>query len=288
MKNRKLFFLFGIVALFLTFGAAAALAGGASMAIMPGVGGGGQPNPGDLERFAAENFSSFEGDANFYTGEGDDMMDFGGPNRSFANETQTGRIFVINLNNALATNETVVLLPGYTWKPGDSGNNWLVDGAIKTEGQNSLVGTGSPKTIKEFLSFIMKCPTNIAAIRISSNNSTTQIEQQMTKRELSPFKDLESSIIDLGAYTNEQTYRDKMVTVPTPGLVAGPETYLDLPVIASSICTVTFFCGGVISQSSALRKKRDKAASTFSAVGLNNVRQLHAMRQANPTLMLKK
>lgn len=263
MKNLK--FIFGLLAVlalaFTDSFAEAALAAG-PIGVM------------GMEDYAQNNFSSFEG--NLYTGEGDHFLDFGGPNVSFASEKNTGRVFVVNITNELATTENVTLIPGYSWTPGatDADKKWLVDGDIYSDGGSpakKIIGSGSPKTIKDFLSYISKNPTNLAGIRISSNNSTTQIEQQLTVRELSPFRDLQSNIINAGSYTNERAYKDKMVTVPTPGVVLGPETEIILPVIGNSVCTVTFFCGAVLSTSAALKAKRNMAASSIAAVGLDTI-----------------
>ena len=238
--------------------------------------------PANLQDFANDNFSSFEGES-YYTGEGDQWLDFGGPNTSFATEHSAGRVFLVNIKNDLNTTENVILFPGYTWYPGATGNNWLIDGAIKTVDTKTLSATGSPKTIKELLSFIMKNPTNLNAIRISSSDAT-QVQQQMVYKELSPFKDLQSRIIDLGTFTNENTYRDKIVTVPTPGIIASNEVELSIPIIAGSTCSITFFFGGVLSASVAMKNKRSQAASTFAKVGIGNVQRLHAVKQAMPGL----
>lgn len=238
--------------------------------------------PANLQYFANDNFSSFEGES-YYTGEGDQWLDFGGPNTSFATEHSAGRVFLVNIKNDLTTTENVILFPGYTWYPGATGNNWLLDGAIKTVDTKTLSATGSPKTIKELLSFIMKNPTNLNAIRISSSDAT-QVQQQMVYKELSPFKDLQSRIIDLGTFTNENTYRDKIVTVPTPGIIASSEVELSIPIIAGSTCSITFFFGGVLSSSVAMKNKRSQAASTFAKVGIGNVQRLHAVKQAMPGL----
>lgn len=230
----------------------------------------------DLQDFANNNFSSFEGD--YYTGENDEFVDFGGPNESFATEHNAGRVFVINIINQLDTTENVVLFPGYTWFPGATGNNWIIDGVIKTVNGRTLRASGSPKTIKELLSFIMKNPTNLVAMRFSSSDAA-QVQQQMIYRELSPFKDLQSKIFDLGTYTNENTYRDKMVTVPTPGVIASGDVELSIPILANSTCSITFFFGAVLSQSVALKNKRSQAASTFAKFGIHNIQRLQHIRK---------
>lgn len=266
MKKLSMFLILSVIGSFFFAPASAVLSNAAIMMM-----------PSRLQDFANQNFSSFEGES-YYTGEGDEWLDFGGPNQSFASEKSAGRVFVVNITNALSTTETVVFFPGYTWTPGASGNNFLVDGAIKTVGDKSITAAGSPKTIKELLSFIMKNPTNLAGIRISSSDAT-QIQQQMVYKELSPFKDLQSRIIDLGTFTNEDTYRDKMVTVPTPGIIASSEVELSIPIVANSTCSITFFFGAVLSASIALKNKRDIASSTFARVGIQNVQRLHAIKQ---------
>lgn len=242
-------------------------------------------SPIDLQNFADDNFSSFEGES-YYTGEDDQWLDFGGPNQSFATEQSAGRVFVVNIINEFRENITVKLFPGYTWVPGESGENAdiIIDGIIRSDAEGRrLMSSGSPKTIKELLGFIMKNPTNLNGIRISST-SQIQIQQQLVYKELSPFKDLQSRIIDLGTFTNENTYRDKMVTVPTPGIIASSEIELSLPIIGNSTCTITFFFGGVLSASVALKNKRNMAASTFAKVGIQNIQRLHTIKRTMPNL----
>lgn len=232
-------------------------------------------NPEELEQYGNSYFSSFEGE-DLYTGADDDMLDFGGKGRSFASEADAQRIFVVNITSTLNHTQKVRIFPGYTWKPGDVGviddAAILNDGTFFTDASGNLSASGSPKTIKEFLAFIMKNPTNLAGMRIGSTN-TAQIQQQLTYRELSPFKDLQSRIIDLGAYTDENTYRDNMVTVPTPDLILSSDMNLDIPILANSTTTITFFCGGVLSQSVALKNKRERAASTINKMGIQTIRR---------------
>lgn len=237
--------------------------------------------PEELENYAENYFSSFEGEENsFYTGEDDDLLDFGGPNRSFATEADAQRIFVVNITSTFNTVKNVRLFPGYTWKPGDvgviDGNAIINDGVFLTDGGMQLSASGSPKTIKEFLSFIMKNPTNLAGFRVKSSD-TNQVQQQLIYRELSPFKDLQSRTIDLGSYTDENTQRDGIVTVPTPNTILSSDMTLDIPIMGNSTVTITFFCGAVLSPSVALKNKREKAGKTIAQLGLGTVRQMNKM-----------
>jgi len=239
-----------------------------------------------FDEYAQRNFSSFEGD-NFYTGQGDHLLDFGGPTENFATEKNAGRIFVVTITNTYTTNKNVTLIPGYTWKPGDTDATkiWLADGTMLTDGTKVVTGSGSPKTIKEFLSFIAKNPTSVAGIRISSNNNESQIEQQITVTPLSPWKTLESQNFNAGAYVSENDNRTKMVTVPTPGLIIGSETEVVIPIMAESICTITFFCGAVLSTSSALKAKRNEAIKTIASVGLQNVQLQNLANPVSPVVI---
>ncbi|MBW6482827.1 MAG: hypothetical protein K0B10_07180 [Vicingaceae bacterium] len=224
-------------------------------------------DPNAMDHYASENFSSFEGD-DVYTGDGDHFLNFGGPGISFKNEGNASRSFVMNITNNDKISHTATLTPGYDWVPGqtDPIKKYAADGAMLLDGASVLLsGSGSPKTIREFLSFLSKNPSNLAGIRVSSNNNTSQIEQTIIVRELSPFKDLESRTIILGNYTHENNQREKMVTVPTPGVILGPETELILPIMPQSVCTITFFIGGVLSTSGALKHKRAAAVAQLPA-----------------------
>ena len=235
--------------------------------------------PEDAENYA-NAFSSFEGEDLYYTGLGDDHLDFGGPARSFADLSKSERIFVINLNNQLTTTETVVLFPGYTWYPGATGNNWLKDGVIKTVDSKTLSASGSPKTIAELLGFLMKNPITLHAMRFNSSEAG-QVSQQMVYKELSPFKDLQSRVIDLGAYVNENTYKDKMVTVPMDVVISG-DVELSIPILANSTCTITLFFGVAANNSQMLKRKYERAKATIQHIGLGNVRRLENAIKLGP------
>lgn len=245
------------------------------------------PSNDDLENFAEENFSSFEGDAGLYTGEGDHFLNFNGAG-GFANEGASPRQFTVTITNGTAADQTVTLIPGYTWKPGDTDatRKILFDGTMYTDGSsNTVVGAGSPKTIKEFLAFINANPTSLVGMQVTSNNSSTQVKQQMTINDLSPFRTLENRVVNLANYADQNTYQDKTLTFPLKDVVIGPETEITLPIIANSVCTITFYCGGVFSNSSALKNKKALAASTIAAVGLENLQQAVAARPASLAVM---
>lgn len=278
MKSLKfLFGLMGLIALALLANAETAITTG--LAIGP---------VAYMEKYAQNNFSSFEGD-NMYTGMGDHFLDFGGPSESFATEKHAGRVFTMTITNQFNTTKNVTLIPGYQQAyPGQTSATKLfaVEGDILNDAGTKVIGAGSPNTIDNFMAWIAKNPTSVAGIRVSHNNSATQIEQNITVNKLSPFKTLESKVYALSTYVSEQDNRDKMVTIPTPGLIVGPETELILPCVASGITTITFFCGAVLSLSSALQAKRDEAVKTINTIGLQNVQlQQATLPRINPMVI---
>ena len=262
----------------------------------------------DLGGYAEENFSSYEGDGfegfEGYTGEGDDFLDFGGPNKSFATEITDPRLFVMTIANSDNVAHSAYLIPGYLWSPKQVigytavttaiedkapytttltpvyPNGFVRDGAFPdTNGvTGKLTGSGNPKTIEEFFAFIKNTPITCNAIKIQNSVDPTQMDQQLIQRSLSPFRTLEEKIWTPGAYQTQDTYRDKIIVFPTSGLILSDQTQIEYPIVATSSITVTFFCGTPLNPAKALENKRNKAANTFANVGLDNVRHNHAVK----------
>lgn len=242
----------------------------------------------NLDNYLDTNTSSFEGDTDMlYTGESDDFLNFNGA-QSFANEVEGSRIFVANISvDSIPAPKKVALIRGY-----NDGDSTILsvdsDGEIKeTSGNNSrkiAIVTGSPSNIVGFLDYIKNVPANLVGVRVQSDKPE-QLQQVLQFVEKSPFSSPESKDFFLGSYINENTYRDNIVTVPTPGIILGPETELLINLIPGAKVSFTFFIGAVLSTSSALRKKRNKAISHINAVGLNKVRKYHAIK---PLLPFKK
>ncbi len=236
----------------------------------------------NLDAYLDTDLSSFEGDADMlYTGESDDFLNFNGA-QSFANEVEGARIFVVNFDvpDTITAAAKIAVLKGYedgnTALPAISGDKVLVgkDG----EGKSLFAKvSGSPSSVTGFIEYIKNVPANLVGMRVQSNKPE-QLQQVMQFVEKSPFSSPESKDFFLGSFINENTYRDNIVTVPTPGIILGPETELLMNLVPGAKVSVTFFVGAVLSTSSALRKKRIKAISHINAVGLNNVRKYHAVK----------
>lgn len=237
----------------------------------------------DLEQIARENLSSFDGfdGGNFYTGQGDPFLDFQGEGKNFATIGQNDMQFAMTLQNGHATEtRRVLLIPGWDFNPMDirvipsSGTATLAPKAgvlsetvaaanlLDLDGKGNLSVSGAPKKLDLLYKWLAENPTALGAVRIQSTDAN-QVMQLMTYRKLSPFKDLETSIINLGMTQNEGTFRDKIVTISTPGMVLSNQSQLELLVMPNSTLTVTFFFGGSLNQSKLMQNKVNSAVNTI-------------------------
>ena len=232
----------------------------------------------NLDAYFDENMSNFEGDADaLYTGEDDDLLNFNGA-QSFANEVEGSRIFVANIaaTSDLTEALNIALIKGY--EDGDTSIVTVSDkGNVVVGGKVVARVSGSPSAFKGFLEYIKNVPANLVGMRIQAS-TPEQLQQVIKFIEKSPFSSPDSKDFFLGSFINENTYRENIVTVPTPGIILGPETEMIMTLHPETNMSITFFVGAVLSTSSALRKKRKKAISHIKSVGLKNIRKYHAIK----------
>ncbi len=226
----------------------------------------------NLDNYLDTNISNFEGDFDIYTGEGDDFLDFAG-GKNFTQEKEAGRIFTIKASAATDKYKELnaILLEGYSEGGVYPDQTYLVKEGTADPQAGGINGKGSPSTIESFQNFVKHTPVNLIGIRVQSSDSR-QMEQTLTIIEKSPFHNPQKKDFFLPTYLNENTYRSDVVTIPTPGVILGPETKIVFPVTRSGV-TITFFVGAVLSSSSALRRKRNRAIKHIQAVGLPEVRR---------------
>ena len=209
----------------------------------------------DLEHFAQSNLSSFdgagesfEGFENYeemaydaapfegetfdgYDGYNDDFVDFGGPNKSFMNAGDSGRIFVMTIANTATVALTAYLVPGYNYYYGHALAGVVKDGAFYglDGGSNNtagLSGSGSPKLITDFFSFLTHNPIHVGGIKIEGSLAS-QVSQQL--------------IIEL---------------------VISNQTRVSLAIPAGCTTVITWLAGGIMNPSHALQQKVTKAKQT--------------------------
>ncbi len=294
-----------IIAVSIIFHPAAALA---SLAVLPAIGKA-KMSSRDLERYAEKNFSSFDDDPDgydddpngfddeeYYTGFDDDFLDFGGQAQSFADNIDMSRKFQITLTNATGNSSTRIaqIGPGLQWVPGGKISSVSGEGAITytsgpirdgafndKNGSSGLTGAGSPLTIDLFLSYIYAHPTQISAIKISATEAA-QIDQIFTERPLDPFRTREENYYMPGTKQDQNTYRDKIITVPTPGLVLCKDKILEYPIVGnatSNVVALTLFAGPSFSTTTAMTRKVSRATRTIQQVGPRNIKKFQSKQR---------
>ena len=204
----------------------------------------------ELRALAAEALNGFDG----YDGYGDDMVDFDGNNKSFAAKVGAGRIFTITIASAADATKTVILNQGYSNSENPAGSIVLAEGTV-----TGITTTGSPKSFNNLRDFTLYNPTLVNGFKIRARNSATQLENQVTIQELTPFKTPSSRVISLSAYQDENTYQDKVVTVPEQFILSN-QTLVYTQVLAGETITVTLFCSAILNTALSLQKKSEKAA----------------------------
>ena len=145
----------------------------------------------------ANDLSSFYGNGGPYTGYGDDMLDFGGPQGSFADPIQRGKIYNLTIINASSSlTSTALLCPGLIY----NAQGLITDGSFTSqEGNSGLSAQGQPLAIAYFNAFVKYFPTLVAAFKVTTTN-LNQMEQNVTIVKQSPFKQHESRIINVAIY----------------------------------------------------------------------------------------
>lgn len=212
--------------------------------------GGNNFNGDEEERYEGDE-DRYEGDEDRYEG---DENSFSGLSKLLQKDGGLDKVFSVTITNTNPSTRTALITPGYTYVP--FGTN--VPGTIQTGAFNDTAGlaglTGSSTTnhsIEEFLSFINHNPTKLVVMKISSTLAQG-IEQNIIIRKLSPFKDLESKNLPMSSYTDENTFRDKVVTIPMQGSQLDNQTQIQIPIVGSSSMSIAIFCGHTLNTAGAL------------------------------------
>lgn len=203
----------------------------------------------DTDMVHYEGLTNYEGATRF---EGDDLISFdptvGG---------RRGPKYTIRLVNANASTRYAVLCPGLN----ESLTGVIATGAFNDrDGNAGLTGSGNPGTIEMFRYFFRRVPSQLLQLKVQSTDAT-QVEQTIEYQRQSPFRTLQNEFIVLATHQDENTYKDKVVTVNTLEyqLQFDDQTYIVLPVVGSSTCTLTLQFGATANLSAFLNKKVKKA-----------------------------
>lgn len=217
-------------------------------------------------RKEAKNLSSFNGRRTYYTGEGDDLLQFNGDSPDFTGELQNHleKQFVLSIANANAATRTAVLFAGYLKGNATLAPGQLVQGAFNDKNGNAgLTGnTESEKSIEELLLYLGQIPTRLIAIQMQSDVSA-QLQQAFKYQRLNPFKTEPTKILRPSNYRNQDSFQDKLVSFPVDVQI-DTLSYMEAPVVGTSTLRLTFFFGTSFNPVLALEKKSARALGNLS------------------------
>lgn len=246
----------------------------------------------DMEQYAQQNFSSFEGDEysvfegdDMYIGYNDDFVDFGGTYRSFANEADSNRIFMFTVVNA----DDVASHQIYLFGGLDTSLDGIVtDGAFKSVAgvADKLSAYGQPKSIKMFKEFLRLNPTACPLIQVETSSDGNQIRQQIIVTHDNPFKGSEEVILSPGVFKNRRDFNDKIMEFDTKNTILSSQTKILTTILPGQTVTYTFFCGAILNTANTLQTKREKAAKTITLAGVHNVQAAQNMIAAGKQSVL--
>lgn len=216
----------------------------------------------EIEALARNKFSNMNGgeDEN-YDGYGDDSVDFDGPKKSFGSVIGASRIFTITIVSGAVGTKTVILNAAYSNSENPAGAIVLAQGVVSL-----ITTTGNPKSFDNFAAFVNRNPTLVKGFKIRAKNSATQLEQSISVQEVTPFKTPASRVISLAAYQDENTFQDKVVTVPEE-VIWSHQTLIYTDILESETMTITLFCSAILNTALMLQKKNDKAKRNKEAKG---------------------
>jgi len=257
----------------------ATLLGGGALALR-------RKNIDSIEQEAMAHLSNFDGEENYegfnnedYDGFDDDMLDFDGVGRSFANEASAGRVFTFTVTNTLTTAAYFYLVGGYKNKIADTDSivntGTMTDGSFKgVDGAGALLATAaltgtstSVASLNQFRRFYEANPIHVTAFKLDVTDAAIIAGMTIDIEELSPFQGSQyRAPLRPTLFINENTFRNTTVTVPMD-IDLNDQVVIRVLFPATAVLgqTVTFslVCGGILNSATALKTKRTKAARTI-------------------------
>lgn len=229
---------------------------------------------GNFSEVSYDGYDDFDGDDSTldFIGKGFASNNRAGIHASFANEIAEGRHYRMRITNANATTQQIILCPSYinllfgTPLP----NGVIKEGAFLSVAGLNLTGAGDPTPISNFLNFIHIVPTRCIGFKVTSTDAL-QIEESFKIKQMSPFRGLEDRSIVLANYQDENTFRDKVVTV-SENFQFDDQTEIRMNIVGNSTMTLTFYCGAMLNNSRGLFQKAQKAQSYIQGKSPNKKR----------------
>jgi hypothetical protein len=231
----------------------------------------------DIERAAMHNLSNFDGQRGVsaevlsrrtpgYNGAADDFLNFGNSS-GFDKEVDESRIFQFSVVSSSNKTENFFLNDLFRQMFNED-SSVVKDGNFYSENPNvnneddpirQLTGVGITGSISDFLLHVQRNPTRVLGFKVSSS-ADAQIQSMSVKvSKYNPFGEAkQEAIIYPNAYVNENTYRDKVVTVPV-GFQMDDQTIIKTSLVAGATVTFTLLCGAILNPAAALAHKAERA-----------------------------
>lgn len=179
-----------------------------------------------------------------FTG-GDYEADFTGKE---APQFKNARSFTLTIANAVATTESLVIMPGIKYNMETPENGLIREAAVAAEfaSEDGTASTfscaGAPRDVDTFLQWVRSVPIKLIGAKVKSTVAT-QLDQRMYVTKQSPFvKTDKTESINLAEYVNEYAQNDKIATVRFNEQLDN-QTRLTLDVVGNSTLTLTLFFG---------------------------------------------
>lgn len=229
---------------------------------------------------AAYGFESFE-NGNNYFGQNDEMIDFLGNTRSFADlfspVIDSSNAFVVSIGIGTNFAKRGVQLFGNLLVGAEESDYSFLSGTLDT----GLTVSATPKKYERLLAFLQQNPSVLKGMQIECSNPAVTNSVIVTK-EVSPFRDLKTDNIILSSFVNGYMQNVNIVTVPNLNKVVSEQTYwlLNAPAAATAYTiNVTFYFAASINLSATLEKKLQRAGRNVSSVGGASVAQAKVLAQ---------
>ena len=202
-----------------------------------------------------------------YDGSQDDFLEFSGAG-GFMQEIENANRIQIQITNKQASAQDIYLCYydriGLTRGAGAPSENGNIRTVLSGTGFASVGGTSdtflarsmTPNvTIEDFIAWIQMNPSRLLGFKVECTASDVQISNPLVMSKFSPFRRLADDVITPADVQNENTYRSKIATVPTPGRQLDGQTQIQYTLNASEVVLMTFYIGASLNTAKALDNK---------------------------------
>ena len=209
----------------------------------------------ELEGRAMRNIRNYEGNSHNVQ-RNETGRNYAGQNAALTAQS-TYSLTIKNVGSA-AEDQTIAIVPAYfttAAKVKDATGTAVAaiikEGTVIATTNKEVTAVGKPKSIDEFLLFVLHNPVRVTGIKMSVDNSA-QFSEDILIRKESPLRDLGFMTISPANYKNSQQMNDKIVEIPLPDAQFDNQTSVVTKIQAGRTVTITFFFGAIRNEAALL------------------------------------